>query len=152
MRFVSPEPNTGCWLWTGGLFGGTGYANIGVGGKSRGAHRVLYELHRGPIPTGMQLDHLCRQRSCVNPAHLEVVTNRENGRRGNSPPAIVARTNHCKRGHEFTAANTRPTKHGRSCRACESFRSKQRHANPEIRSAAREKRRARRLLRAEVIS
>lgn len=71
------EPNSGCWLWAG--------ADNGVGyGKFRGkyAHRISYEMNRGPIPNGMHLDHLCRVRCCVNPSHLEPVTNAENARRG----------------------------------------------------------------------
>lgn len=73
------EPNSGCWLWSG--------ADNGVGyGKFRGryAHRISWEMHKGPIPDGMHIDHLCRVRCCVNPEHLEPVTNRENARRGNT--------------------------------------------------------------------
>jgi len=99
-----------CWLWI-GYIDSKGYGGLG----GRRAHRIAYELLVGPIPHGLQLDHLCRVTSCINPRHLEPVTNAENARR-----ARAART-HCKRGHEFTPENTyyspkRPTV--RQCRAC----------------------------------
>jgi len=77
MKYVEPEPNSGCWLWTGGI-AWDGYGNFKVPGHQRQAHRIAYELWRGPIPDGLQLDHLCSVRSCVNPAHLEAVTGRTN--------------------------------------------------------------------------
>jgi len=108
MAKVSPEPTSGCWLWTGSV-NTSGYGQIGRGGKDGSlvlVHRASYEIHRGPIPKGMVLDHLCRCRTCVNPAHLEVVTNRENIRRGVSPIAKhMADT--CCRGHQLDEANLR---------------------------------------------
>ena len=76
-----PEPNSGCWLWLGSL-PPPGYARINIKGKSIMAHRFAYKYYRGCIPTGLVIDHLCRMRSCVNPWHMEVVTNRENILRG----------------------------------------------------------------------
>lgn len=70
-----------CWEWTGGR-DGNGYGRIRVGGRQQGAHRISYELFVGPVPTGLELDHLCRLRHCVNPGHLEPVTHAENMRRG----------------------------------------------------------------------
>jgi hypothetical protein len=104
-----------CWLWTGAI-SSTGYGRLNL----YYAHRIAFELHIGPIPEGMTIDHLCRVRTCVNPAHLEAVTLAENIRRSDSPSAQRARWTHCPRGHEFTPENTylRPDGHGRQCRAC----------------------------------
>ncbi len=92
------EKTETCWLWTGHKV--SGYAMLSVSGKSTYAHRFAYELLVGPIPEGLQLDHLCRVRHCVNPAHLEPVTPRENVARGVSPAAV--RKIVCKRGHPLT--------------------------------------------------
>lgn len=113
-----------CWLWTGRL-NGSGYAEMKLGGRYQMAHRVAYQEIVGPIPEGMQLDHLCRVRHCVNPAHLEPVTSRENTIRGQSPSAINAAKTHCKRGHAFDEANTFINTFGsRVCRACRRARSR----------------------------
>lgn len=73
------DPETGCWLWLGSTM--YGYGRCSHKGKSHQAHRVLYERHKGPIPEGLQIDHLCRNKRCVNPDHLEAVTSVENARR-----------------------------------------------------------------------
>lgn len=99
-----PEPNSGCWLWIGGT-ATHGYGRIMVKGRRIGAHRYSYELHKGPIPEGLQIDHLCRTRSCVNPDHLEAVTGRTNVLRGNTVVAENARKTHCSRGHLFSGRN-----------------------------------------------
>jgi hypothetical protein len=109
---------SGCWEWRGYL-NDHGYGQIGVDGVSVYAHRWSYEHFIGPIPAGKQIDHLCRNRKCCNPAHLEAVTPLVNNRRGESPWSVNARKTHCIRGHEFTQANTYVNKHGwRSCRQC----------------------------------
>lgn len=93
MEKAVPEPNSGCWLWMGAL-AATGYGVIGLGARSEGvdlAHRVSYRLHCGEIPTGLDLDHLCRTRCCVNPDHLEPVTRRVNWERGMHPIAVAWR-------------------------------------------------------------
>lgn len=120
MEKVSVNETTGCWEWT-AYIDPSGYGRFTVDGdhKAQLAHRVSYELHVGPIANGMTLDHLCRNRACANPSHLEQVTLTENKRRGESVAAINARKTHCKRGHEFTERNTRISKDGsRACRAC----------------------------------
>jgi hypothetical protein len=119
---------SGCWLWAGAHFQATGYAIFNVPSPSDGrwrpatAHRVAYQLYVGPIPNGLHLDHLCRNRGCVNPAHLEPVTQQTNILRGYAPCAVSVRANKCHRGHEFTAANTyvrnRNGRIKRDCRAC----------------------------------
>jgi hypothetical protein len=124
-NYIHHEPNTGCWLW-GGFVDKDGYGSAlvknpnGHGrGLTRRAHRVVYERCRGPIPEGLTLDHLCKVRCCVNPAHLEPVTMRENVMRGDGITAQNAQKTHCKRGHEFSTANTYVEKSGgRTCRAC----------------------------------
>lgn len=96
MKFVSiPADRDACWMWIGGI-GRDGYGKFSIDYKNRPAHRIAYAMFRGAIPTGMQIDHLCRTRACVNPAHLEPVTNRENTIRANA--ARGPRT-HCRRGH-----------------------------------------------------
>ena len=111
---------SGCWLWSASRDGdGYGMFSGRPDGGSIRAHIWAYEYHIGPVPIGHQLDHLCRKRSCVNPAHLEPVTPRENALRGDTVYAINAAKSTCKRGHEFTDENTYITSGGgRSCRAC----------------------------------
>lgn len=118
-RNIMPEPNSGCWLWAGSL-GSGGYGQVYLGGRNPlGAHRVVYEFLVGEIPRGLDLDHLCRVRSCVNPAHLEPVSRRVNLRRGIGFAAQRAKQTHCTHGHEFTEKNTILRPNGtRDCREC----------------------------------
>lgn len=127
-RFWSKVERTDtCWLWIAAKTG-EGYGVIGLGpGRGNGmAHRVAYELAVGAIPDGMHIDHLCRTPACVNPAHLEPVTNAENTARGYAPSIgashQLAKT-HCPRGHEYSEANTRIDRRGaRVCRTCSTGR------------------------------
>jgi hypothetical protein len=130
-RLYIPEPNSGCWLWLGDVDRkGYGEINLGTGvsgkRKRRAAHIVGYNLYRGPVLTGFELDHLCRNLLCVNPDHLEAVTHEENVRRGMSPGAIVARTNICMAGHEMTEANTYWSRGQRWCKECRRRRDRKR--------------------------
>jgi len=106
-----------CWIWTG--WNWDGYGVIQINNKQTMAHRALYERLAGHIPDGFTLDHLCRNKLCVNPDHLEPVTLRENILRGYGPLAQHARQTHCVHGHEFTAENTQIRRGGyRACKAC----------------------------------
>lgn len=96
-----------------------GYVVVTVFGRKVLAHRYSYELLVGSIPEGKQIDHLCRSKSCVNPAHMEPVTQRENLLRADGWPGVNHRKTHCKHGHEFTSENTRyRLGRGRECRIC----------------------------------
>ncbi len=122
-RYVDKN-DSGCWLWTASL-NKWGYGQLYAGslnGKRLTpfiAHRFSYQLNVGPIPEGLDLDHLCRVRSCVNPDHLEPVTRRENIVRGIGFCAENAKKTHCANGHPYDDENTRITKNGwRRCSAC----------------------------------
>lgn len=108
---------TGCWEWLGAA-SPKGYGRINVDGKNRLAHRISYALFVGPLADDLQIDHLCRNRKCCNPEHLEQVTGRENTLRGESFSAQHARKTHCKRGHEFTADNLTPSSFRLGRREC----------------------------------
>lgn len=111
------EKTDTCWLWTGCL-SGVGYGQIRIHTKCHLAHRYSFELHKHQIPAGLVLDHLCRNRRCVNPDHLEPVTRHENIRRGTAWTVKRNRTC-CPRGHEFTPENSAINQKGvRRCRTC----------------------------------
>ncbi len=105
-----------CLMWTGGRRGG--YGRFRVDGRIVSAHRWLYEQLVGTIPAGLVVDHLCRHPACVNPEHLEPVTQRENVLRGEGVGARHARKTHCPQGHEYTDENTYTWNRQRFCRAC----------------------------------
>jgi hypothetical protein len=109
---------TPCWVWQLRV-DRDGYGRT----DGRLAHRVSYETHRGPIPEGLTIDHLCRIRACVNPGHLEAVTMAENVRRGESFAALNARKTHCPQGHPLSGPNLMVERNGaRRCRACRAER------------------------------
>jgi len=101
-----------CWLWN-GSDRGKGYCAVRFNGLQVFAHRLAWELTNGPIQAGLTIDHLCRNRRCVNPRHMEVVSVRENVLRGVGPTAVNARKAFCLKGHEFSSENTRVDKRGR---------------------------------------
>lgn len=118
---VSMEPMSGCWLWT-GYIAKQGYGRMSIKEmepRARWAHRVSYESFKGAIPEGLQLDHLCRNKTCVNPDHLEAVTPRINCLRGNSKSAQHARSYTCIRGHLLEGDNLyNTTRKHRRCKQC----------------------------------
>ena len=120
----------GCWLWT-GYTNPAGYGRIcrRENGKDKChlAHRYAWTQLVGPIEDGMTLDHLCRVRACVNPEHLEVVTQKVNVRRGNAPTIVTWRTGTCKRGHSM--ADAHDTKKGKRCRRCQQIAAKKHRDN-----------------------
>lgn len=126
----------GCWVWTGRMQN-RGYGLVRVDGKPALTHRVSYELHVGPIPDGLHIDHLCRNRACCNPAHLEPVTHRENVLRGVGPSAVNAKRTECKHGHHLSGDNLRVYVYGsktmRVCVTCN--RANSRATNEAIRLA-----------------
>ena len=108
-------PN-GCWEWLASKTK-AGYGQFWLDGTMVYAHRVTYLAMVGPIPDGLQIDHLCRNRGCCNPAHLEPVTPKTNTNRGDAGKAFKAKT-HCPKGHEYSDANTRIYQGRRFCRTC----------------------------------
>lgn len=119
---VSPEPNSGCWLWMGAL-DSKGYANTQVGSAFVGAHRHAWSLANGPIPRGLEVDHKCRVRCCVNPDHLEPVQHRENMLRGDTIAAKNVAKSECPSGHPYDGRNVAVSSRGyRKCRECNRLR------------------------------
>lgn len=118
---ITEVPEAGCWLWTGAV-DRRGYGAFWFRKRVQRAHRASYIIHRGEVPDGLDLDHLCRTPACVNPWHLEPVTHRENCRRGDAGRNLADRNRaktHCPRGHEYSGANLYVTTEGaRACRTC----------------------------------
>lgn len=115
-RHVVVDAN-GCWVWQLALTPVTGYGALTIDYKQYKAHRVSYEVFVGPIPDGLHIDHLCRNRACVNPAHLEPVTPQVNMLRGESPGAKAHRRELCEHGHPYAEFGV--MRHGRRvCRFC----------------------------------
>ena len=112
--FVRIDDN-GCWVWIGATDSRSRYGRMIVDGKTRYTHRVSYETFVGPIPDGLQIDHLCRNRACCNPEHLEPVTPLVNTHRS---PITNATKTHCPNGHEYNEENTRMTAGRRHCIPC----------------------------------
>ena len=129
----------GCWCWAGPIQNkGYGYVSekLPTGEwVKRLVHRLMFVWYVGEIPAGMELDHLCRNRRCVNPSHLEPVTRRENIRRGIGPSVTVARIKSrttCPAGHPYDEANTYERKHGwRACRTCAKDRARKKRSTAE---------------------
>lgn len=116
---IIPEPMSGCWIWTGPLRDSKdGYGGLSHEGKVYRTHKFVFEFFNGPVPQGLCLDHICRNKICCNPEHLEVATWKMNIRRGAGvAPRNLAKT-HCPQGHEYTLENTYIWAEQRFCRTC----------------------------------
>lgn len=139
-RFWSNVEKGGqCWNWTGSKNRGYGKFRRSNCGPTVIAHRLSYEWAKGPITEGLVIDHLCRNPSCVNPAHLEAVTPQINTIRGEGPAAINLSKTHCPKGHEYTEKNTitewrhRHTIQVRVCRQCKNEKNRRQAANRRVR-------------------
>lgn len=112
-----------CWRWTGAK-AGRGYGVFRKDGKMEYAHRVSYAWANGEIESGLDLDHLCREITCVNPSHLEPVSRRENLLRGETIPAQHASKTHCPKGHPYSGSNLYMDGGSRKCRTCKAAKDK----------------------------
>lgn len=140
----SYAPHLGpCWLWTAATNKKSRYGVFRADGKTRHAHSVSYEIHRGhPVPRGLEIDHLCRVRHCINPAHLEAVTRKVNIERGTAfqrRKEQAAAITRCIYGHEYTPENTYTRPNGnRACRECRRIERRRRRAEEKRRQAGQE--------------
>jgi hypothetical protein len=144
-RFLAlavPEPNSGCWLWSGAA-NNKGYGQfVWCKGRLKLSHRAAYEHFVGPIPDGLVVDHLCRNTYCCNPQHLEPVTQHENWRRGEATWGHLVENHrnsaktHCPKGHEYDSES----RGKRICLTCLREKNKRLYAeNPEYRAAMKER-------------
>lgn len=123
---VNKRAGGGCWEWEGCVVS-TGYGTMPVRGKTYRVHRLAWLLTYGSLTPGLVIDHLCRNKLCCNPSHMEEVTPRENVLRGIGPTATNKRKTHCLRGHELTSENCYPfpdekRAHYRECKQCRKIR------------------------------
>lgn len=141
-RFFSKVNKTeSCWLWT-AAHNGLGYGRIRIGGRKGRlvyAHRLSYEIVNGPIPEGLVIDHLCRTPSCVNPSHLEAVSQKTNSQRGEAGEHMKiynGSKTHCPSGHPYDVVNTHHHGGRRHCRSCSRLRMAEKRAS--VRQTERE--------------
>ncbi|PXH62351.1 HNH endonuclease signature motif containing protein [Klebsiella variicola] len=115
---VEKDLETGCWIFTGSRLP-SGYGILWNGARPTGAHRISFQLYKGEIPAGKEIDHICNNRSCVNPAHLQAISHKENIHKSSTLMGVNARKSHCKRGHPLNGENLHITPLGaRQCKEC----------------------------------
>lgn len=132
-RLIAADlPADVCWHWTGAV-SPNGYGVFATRQRTTSAHRAVYEALVGEVPADMQVDHLCRNTLCCNPAHLEVVTPQLNVLRSSGPAALNARKTHCPRGHELAGDNLLVSGGRRHCRTCK--RAANRRTKARLRAA-----------------
>lgn len=124
-RFKISE--NGCWDWTGNK-NRQGYGRVPFRGRVVVPHRLLHQTIFGEITPGLVSDHICENKSCVNPKHIEPVTSKENIYRGCAPPSINIRKTHCASGHKFTTENTYISRGMRACRTCNMLKERRKRA------------------------
>ena len=126
--FTKVKQKGNCWIWTGAK--SKGYGLFRVNNKTNRAHRLSYELFKADIPQGMELDHLCRNPSCVNPEHLEPVTHKVNMLRGEGFASLNAKKTHCSKGHRFTGKRDKQGQ--RICPTCQNINNHKSRLKMEI--------------------
>lgn len=117
-KYANPEPNTGCWLWS-GAGDEKGYGFVRSRGANYRAHRLAWEILRSPIPDGLTIDHLCKVKCCVNPDHMEVVSSVENTLRAETWSGRNSRRTACPSGHPYVGDNIKWQEGRRYCRECQ---------------------------------
>ena len=148
LAYYSEASETGCRIWTGGTYS-NGYGQMNVNGKSRLVHRLAYEIANGVIPEGLEIDHLCRVRACIDAEHMEAVTPLKNMERAFSPSMVASHANLCFRGHVLSPENTiKVTERKRTCRICTNDRKRRYYAQnrEEEQRRARERFHAKKVL------
>lgn len=134
---VEKDLETGCWNFTGSRLP-SGYGILWNGKRPTGAHRISFQLFRGEIPLSMEIDHICNNRACVNPDHLQAISHKENILKSSALMGVNARKTHCKRGHPLDGENLHVTPLGaRQCKAC--LRMHARNAKARRRNARNQK-------------